>query len=53
MTGRGRAPQQRDAALAEQCVLAALRRRRIHARVAFINQLLGTHDLVSEARPVL
>jgi transposase len=46
MTGRGRPPQQRDAALVEQGVLAALRRRRVHARVVLINQLLGTLDLV-------
>jgi transposase len=44
MTGRGRAPQQRDAALVEQSVFAALRRRRIHARVVLTNQLLGTLD---------
>ena len=46
MTGRGRPPQQRQAALVEQSVSAALRRRRVHARVALINQLLGTLDLV-------
>lgn len=31
MTGRGRPPQQRHAALVEQSVLASLRRRRVHA----------------------
>ena len=46
MTGRGRPPQQRDAALVEQAVVAALRRRRIHARTVLINQLFGTLDLV-------
>jgi transposase len=46
MSGRGRPPQQRQAALVEQSVWAALRRRRVHARVALINQLFGTLDLV-------
>jgi transposase len=46
ISGGGRAPQQRDAALVEQLVWAALRRRRILARTALTNQLLGTLDLV-------
>ena len=46
ISGGGRAPQQRDAALVEQLVWAGLRRRRILARTALTNQLLGTLDLV-------
>ena len=46
ISGGGRAPQQRDAALVEQLVWAGLRRRRILARTALSNQLLGTLDLV-------
>lgn len=46
ISGGGRAPQQRDAALVEQLVWAALRRRRVLARTALTNQLLGTLDLV-------
>lgn len=47
ISGGGRAPQQRDAALVEQLVWAGLRRRRILARTALTHQLLGTLDLVS------
>lgn len=46
ISGGGRAPQQRSAALVEQLVWAGLRRRRILARTALTNQLLGTLDLV-------
>lgn len=46
ISGGGRAPQQRSAALVEQLVWAGLRRRRILARTALSNQLLGTLDLV-------
>ena len=46
ISGGGRVPQQRDAALVEQLVWAGLRRRRILARTALTNQLLGTLDLV-------
>lgn len=44
--GAGRSPQQRSGALVEQQVWASLRRRRLHARGALGNQLLGTLDLV-------
>jgi transposase len=46
ISGSGRSPQQRTAALVEQLVWAGLRRRRILARTALTNQLLGTLDLV-------
>lgn len=46
ISGGGRAPQQRDAALVEQLDWAALRRRRVLARTALSNQLLGTLDLL-------
>jgi transposase len=46
ISGAGRAPQQRCDALVEQQVWAMLRRRRLHARSALGNQLLGTLDLV-------
>ena len=46
ISGAGRAPQQRSAALVEQQVWATMRRRRLHARSALTNQLLGTLDLV-------
>ena len=44
--GAGRAPQQRADALVAQLVHARLRQRRVHARSALTNQLLGTLDLV-------
>ena len=44
ISGGGRAPQQRSEALVEQLVWAGLRRRRILARTALTNQLLGTLD---------
>ena len=44
--GAGRSPQQRADALVEQLVHARLRQRRVHARNALTNQLLGTLDLV-------
>jgi transposase len=44
--GSGRAPQQRSDALVEQLVWAGVRRRRILARTALSNQLLGTLDLI-------
>ena len=46
ISGGGRAPQQRHAALIEQLVWAGLRRRRVLARTALTNQLLGTLDLI-------
>lgn len=46
ISGSGRPPQQRADALVEQQVWAAVRRRRVHARTALTNQLLGTLDLV-------
>ena len=46
ISGGGRSPQQRSAALVEQLVWAGLRRRRVLARTALTNQLLGTLDLV-------
>lgn len=44
--GAGRSPQQRSQALVTQQVWASLRSRRIQARTALTNQLLGTLDLV-------
>lgn len=46
ISGSGRAPQQRADALVEQLVWAGVRRRRVLARSALTNQLLGTLDLV-------
>lgn len=46
ISGSGRAPQQRADALVEQLVWAGVRRRRVLARTAVSNQLLGTLDLV-------
>lgn len=46
ISGSGRPPQQRADALVEQLVWAGVRRRRVHARTALTNQLLGTLDLV-------
>jgi len=46
ISGGGRAPQQRTDALIEQLVWAGVRRRRILARTALSNQLLGTLDLI-------
>jgi transposase len=46
ISGMGRAPQQRDTAMVEQLVWAGLRARRLKARTAVSNQLLGTLDLV-------
>lgn len=46
ISGSGRAPQQRADALVEQLVWAGVRRRRVQARTALSNQLLGTLDLV-------
>jgi len=46
INGSGRAPQQRTDALVEQLVWAGVRRRRILARTALSNQLLGTLDLI-------
>lgn len=44
--GMGRPPQQRDDAMARQSVLAAHRRRKVRARTALKNQVLGSLDLV-------
>jgi len=44
--GAGRRPQVRDAAMAAQAAWVAHRRRKIAARTALGNQLLGTLDLV-------
>jgi transposase len=46
ISGMGRPPQQRDTAMVEQLVWAGLRARRLKARTAVSNQLLGTLDLV-------
>lgn len=46
ISGSGRPPQQRADALVEQVVWAGVRRRRVRARTALTNQLLGTLDLV-------
>jgi transposase len=46
ISGSGRAPQQRTDALIEQLVWAGVRRRRVLARTALSNQLLGTLDLI-------
>lgn len=46
ISGGGRAAQEREDAVMEQLVWAGLRRRRVHARSAVMNQLLGTLDLV-------
>ena len=46
ISGSGRPPQQRSAALVEQLVWAGARRRRLLARTALTNQLLGTLDLI-------
>ena len=46
ISGSGRPPQQRADALVEQLVWAGVRRRRVQARTALSNQLLGTLDLV-------
>ena len=46
ISGSGRAPQQRSDALVEQLVWAGVRRRRVKARTALSNQLLGTLDLI-------
>lgn len=44
--GMGWSPQQRDAAMTQQLAWTALRARRVKARTALSNQLLGTLDLV-------
>jgi transposase len=44
--GMGRPPQQRDDAMARQAALAAHRRRKVRARTALKNQVLGSLDLV-------
>jgi transposase len=46
ISGSGRPPQQRTDALVEQLVWAGVRRRRVLARTALSNQLLGTLDLI-------
>lgn len=46
ISGAGRPPLQRSDGLVQQQVWAALRRRRLQARSALGNQLLGTLDLV-------
>src|SRR5665811_1476709 len=46
ISGSGRLPQQRSEALVEQLVWAGVRRRRVLARTALSNQLLGTLDLI-------
>jgi len=46
ISGSGRAPQARSDALVEQLVWAGVRRRRVLARTALSNQLLGTLDLI-------
>ena len=46
INGAGRAPQERSEALVEQLVWAGVRRRRVLARTALSNQLLGTLDLI-------
>jgi hypothetical protein len=46
ISGSGRPPQQRADALVEPVVWAGVRRRRVRARTALTNQLLGTLDLV-------
>jgi transposase len=46
ISGMGWSPQQRDAAMVDQLVWAGLRARRVKARTALSNQLLGTLDLV-------
>ena len=46
ISGSGRAPQLRSDALVEQLVWAGVRRRRVKARTALSNQLLGTLDLI-------
>lgn len=46
ISGMGWAPQQRDDAMTAQLVWTTLRARRMKARVALSNQLLGTLDLV-------
>lgn len=46
ISGMGWSPQQRDAAMTAQLAWTALRARRVKARTALSNQLLGTLDLV-------
>lgn len=46
ISGMGWSPQQRDEAMTAQLVWATLRARRVKARTALSNQLLGTLDLV-------
>ena len=46
ISGGGGSPQQRTDALVEQLVWAGVRRRRVQARTALSNQLLGTLDLI-------
>ena len=46
ISGSGWLPQQRSDALVEQLVWAGVRRRRVLARTALSNQLLGTLDLI-------